>query len=117
MTALLYRLGRACVRYRHLVVAAWVLTAIVITVGSRMGGGDMSDQFRIPGVESQRALDVLEARFPAAAGTSARLGFATRAGSATDAPSNTMQRALADVARQPGVLAVSPLQRPADGRI
>ncbi|HEX2563057.1 MAG TPA: MMPL family transporter, partial [Acidimicrobiales bacterium] len=85
------------------------------------GGGRMSDRFEIPGVESQRALDILEDEFPAAAGTSAQLVFAVEDGSPATlseaGPAQAVEAALADVAAQPDVGSVGELQRSADDRI
>lgn len=73
MARFLYRLGRGAARHRRLVVAAWVVAAIGIIVVSSSAGGQTSDEFKVPDVEAQQALDVLEDDFPAAAGTSAQL--------------------------------------------
>jgi RND superfamily putative drug exporter len=113
MTSLLYRLGRTAVRRRRLVLLAWAALAIGIVVVAQVGGGRTSDAFEVPGVESQRALDVLEQDFPAAAGTSAQLVFTTTGdGTLSDpAAAAAVDAAVADVARQPDVGAVGPLQR------
>ena len=118
MSRLLYRLGRATVRRRRLVVLAWIIAAVgVIALGS-LSGGKTSDAFEAPGVESQTALDVLQRDFPAAAGTSAQLVFATDTGTLSDpAAAAAVNAALADVARQPHVDSVGTLQRAPDGRV
>src|SRR5262245_18737723 len=59
MTSLLYRLGRATVRRRRLVLLAWAAVALTVIVVGQAAGGRTSDAFTIPGVESQHALDVL----------------------------------------------------------
>nr|WP_231126557.1 MMPL family transporter [Motilibacter aurantiacus] len=72
---MLYRLGRfsACRRLR--VLAAWVLLLALAVAGVAASGAKTDDEFRIPGTESQQALDVLEQKFPAAGGTSAQVVF------------------------------------------
>jgi RND superfamily putative drug exporter len=62
----LYRLGRFSFRRRRIVVALWV--AILLGMGTAAGAlsGPYSDEFSIPGTESQEALDVLSERFPQA---------------------------------------------------
>jgi putative drug exporter of the RND superfamily len=72
MGTLLYGLGRSAVRRRRLVVLAWVLVAIGIFGVAQARGGETSERFEVPGVEAQRALDMLEERFPSEAGTSAQ---------------------------------------------
>jgi putative drug exporter of the RND superfamily len=118
MTSLLYRLGRASVRRRRLVVLAWVLLTLAVVGLGQASGGRTSDAFEIPGVEAQRALDVLEQDFPAAAGTSAQLVFAAEEGTLADpGPTAAVEAALADVAGQPHVGQVGELQTSPDGRI
>src|SRR5262245_21246078 len=118
MTRFLYRLGRGAVRRRRLVVLGWIIIAVGIMAVGRAAGGATSDTFEIPGVEAQRAADTLEQRFPAVAGTSAQLVFAVDDGTLSDAAaSRAVDVALADVARQPDVVAVSELNRSPDNRI
>ena len=118
MTLLLYRIGRACFRRRRLTVLAWALLVVGVLALGQMSGGQTSDAFDIPGTESQRALDVLEADFPAAAGTSAQLVFAAESGSLSDPDAAAaVDATLTDVAAQPGVVGVGELQRSADDRI
>jgi RND superfamily putative drug exporter len=118
MTLLLYRLGRAAVRRRRLVVLLWAVIAVGAIGLGQAGGGQTSDAFDIPGVESQRALDVLEDDFPAAAGTSAQLVFAAEDGTLSDpAAASAIDATLADVAGQPDVGEVGEVQRSPDDRI
>jgi putative drug exporter of the RND superfamily len=121
MTSFLYRLGRGAVRRRRLTLLAWALVALAVIAAAQVGGGRMSDRFDIPGVESQRALDILEDEFPAAAGTSAQLVFAVEDDSpgtlSDEGSARAIEAALADVAAQPDVGSVGDLQRSADGRI
>ena len=121
MTAFLYRLGRGAVRRRRLTVLAWALLAVGIIVLGQAAGGRTSDTFEIPGVESQRALDVLEEDFPSEAGTSAQLVFAVPdgdAGTLSDrAAARAVDDALAEVGSQPDVGQVGELQRSPDDRI
>ena len=119
MTSLLYRLGRAAVRRRRLVLLAWAALAIGVIVLGQAAGGRPSDAFDVPGVESQRALDVLQRDFPTEAGTSAQLVFAPAASGTLSAPraAGAIDAAVADVARQPHVDAVGALQRSPGDRV
>ena len=98
---------------------AWAVVALAVIGVSAARGGQMSDAFEIPGVESQQAYDVLEADFPAAAGTSAQLVFAAGGdGTLADPPAATaVDAALAEVADQPHVGEVGELRLSDDGRI
>ncbi len=118
MTQLLYRLGRASVRHRRRVTLLWVAFAILAVVAGKAAGGEASNKFSVPGVESQKALDVLRERFPSAAGTSAQVVFAAKQGTLGDAAAKaTLDTALADLAAQPNVSGVTQLHTSADGTI
>jgi putative drug exporter of the RND superfamily len=119
MTPLLYRLGRGAVRRRRLTVLIWVVLAIGVIVVSQASGGKTADSFDIPGVEAQRALDVLEQDFPSAAGTSAQLVFEAEHGTLSDPEAAAaVDTAMNDVAGQPDVGQVGELRvSPDDGRI
>jgi RND superfamily putative drug exporter len=61
---LLYRLGRWCFRRRRLVAALWLVALLGAGVASGTLAGETSDEFKIPGTESQRAIDLLAEKFP-----------------------------------------------------
>src|SRR5688572_17298642 len=63
---------------RSLAIVAVVLVALGIAASA--GGGSFVDDFRTPGTQSQTAMDVLDERFPAAAGDSANVVFAADSG-------------------------------------
>lgn len=71
MSALLFRLGRRCARYPFRVIGLWLMAAVAVVALKGSAGGQFNDSFRVPGVESQRAVDVLKDRFPSRAGQSA----------------------------------------------
>ncbi|MGK2950176.1 MAG: MMPL family transporter [Acidimicrobiales bacterium] len=73
MARALYHLGRAAVRRRRLVVLIWVGAAVVLGGVAQGSGGTFSDDFRVPGVESQEAIDILRERFPEQSGGRAQI--------------------------------------------
>jgi RND superfamily putative drug exporter len=109
MSKLLYRLGHVAVRRRRSVLAVWV--ALLVGVGVLAGsvGGETSDEFSVPGTESQRAMDLLQARFPSHSGSAARVVFASGDGSALTDVANRriIDDTLADMAEAPGVVGVA----------
>ena len=85
MSAFLYRLGRNSARHPFVVIGVWLVAAVAI-VGLQAGaGGKFDNSERVPGVESQHAADVLDARFPSRGGQSARIVLHTDAGRLDDA--------------------------------
>jgi len=79
------RLGRLAARRRRWVVLAWVLGAALIVVVDLSAGGGTVDNFEVPGVESQQAVDLLQEKFPDRSGATAMVVFHTTDGSVTDA--------------------------------
>ena len=66
-------------------------------------GEQTNDKFSVPGTESQEAQDLLEAKFPAASGTSARIVFAAPEGEKlTDPENQAAVQATLDRAEQRG---------------
>jgi RND superfamily putative drug exporter len=78
--AFLERLGRWAARRHWVVIGIWVLAAIALVAFARASGGHTFDNFRIPGAQSQTAVDLLESRFPAQSGAGATVVFHARSG-------------------------------------
>jgi len=72
----LYALGAWTFRHRRIVVGFWVVLLFVVGGLSQAFARPPSTQFSIPGTQSQEAIDLLNQKFPAAAGASARIVFA-----------------------------------------
>src|SRR5690606_36678151 len=86
MSAVLYRLAHWCVRRRLIVLAARIAALLGTVALSIAASGSTSDGFEMPGTESQRAIDLLEERFPSESGSVARVVFATEDGSSLAEP-------------------------------
>ncbi|MEX5637587.1 MMPL family transporter [Parafrankia sp. FMc2] len=86
MATYLYRLGRTAYRRRRLVVTLWVVALALVGVGAATLSGQTSDEFSIPGTESQQAIDLLDARMPAVGAdkATARVVFTVPDGALTD---------------------------------
>ena len=84
MSNVLYRLGRRVAVHHRLVVGLWVVGVLAMVGLNQIGGSDAVDDFRVPGVESQAAIDVLEAQFPERAGATAMVVFHVDEGAVTD---------------------------------
>ncbi|MGX1479622.1 UNVERIFIED_CONTAM: RND superfamily putative drug exporter [Streptomyces canus] len=64
----LRRLGEWCARHFVIVLVAWLVAVVALQTLNRSFGGDYSDNFSLPGVQSQEGLDVLKKHDPAAGG-------------------------------------------------
>jgi len=104
---LLARVGRACARHGWRTVIVWVVAAVAIAATSAAAGGTLVDEFTIPNSDAQRAVDLLQERFPARAGDSATVVLATERGTLRDpAGRAAVGRALAAAREIPGVKSV-----------
>src|ERR687898_1629302 len=87
---------------RSLAIVAVVLVAIGVAASA--AGGSFVDDFKTPGTESQTAIDVLQKRFPAAAGDTANVVFAVDSGTLrTPARQAAIERAVQQIRSQPHV--------------
>ncbi|MEW2042171.1 MMPL family transporter, partial [Streptomyces sp. NPDC005534] len=70
---MLRRLGEWCARHFVIVIVAWLVVLAVLQVLNRSFGGDYSDNFTLPGVQSTKGVDVLKEHDPAAGGYSSQV--------------------------------------------
>ena len=73
MATLLYRLGRFSFRRAWIIIGIWGALLITVLGGGLALGGQSSENFTIPGTESQVALDRLGAVFPQVSGASVQV--------------------------------------------
>src|ERR1700761_3570014 len=109
MARLLYALGRWAVVHRGRVLLSWLLLLIVAACLGTALHGQLSSVFTVPGTESQNAQNLLQAKFPAAAGGDARVVFAAPPGTTLTTSTNEagIGASLKQAARVPGVIAAS----------
>ncbi|SER43514.1 putative drug exporter of the RND superfamily [Streptomyces sp. yr375] len=90
MATFLYKLGRFAFRRRHFVALIWVALLTLAGVGAASAPTAGASSFSIPGVEAQKAFDLLEQRFPQASadGANARIVFKAPAGEKTTDAAN-----------------------------
>lgn len=120
MSALLYRLGRFSYHHRKAVVAATVALIVLVALGALLLGTGTGNNFRIPGTESQQAIDSLKQTFPQVSGATARVVVvAPDGGSVDDAGMvSAIEDFVAEVSGQDGVAAVmSPYDETVSGAI
>ncbi|HWT24254.1 MAG TPA: MMPL family transporter, partial [Solirubrobacteraceae bacterium] len=123
MSTLLARLASAAARRPR--ATTWVvLLAIVAAIAGSIGAGaGFQDDFKVPGIESQRAQDLLERRFPDQGGAQATVVLEARDGTlARPGVARDVRRALSAIKRQPHVASVEDPFRVAgrispDGRV
>lgn len=125
MAQFLSRLGRFSFRNRRLVAGLWFVALIGLAAGAQAWSGPTSDSFSIPGTESQKAMDLLDERLPAAGASnaSARVVLTAPDGRSITDPGTrkAIEAAIEQISKQPDVArATSPFDAGAvspDGRI
>ncbi|MFG2737786.1 MMPL family transporter [Streptomyces harbinensis] len=84
MATLLYRLGRFSFRARGRIAVAWLVLLALLGLGAVTLMSPTSDEFSMPGTESQQALDDLGRQFPEASGATGTIVVAAPEGSALE---------------------------------
>jgi RND superfamily putative drug exporter len=108
MGKLLYRLGSTAARRPARVVLVWLAVAVAVVTARGAWGGEPTNSFDIPGAESQRAVELIESRFPGLTGTSSRIVFHAETGRLDEGPRTAaIAAAIARVDRLDDISAVS----------
>jgi RND superfamily putative drug exporter len=107
MAGLLQRLGYFAVRRRRLVLGGWLVAIVALAGLAGAFKGTFSDQFKVPGTESQEAIELIERAVPQANadGATGRVVFAAAKGETLERA--TIEMAVKDLAGVPGVASVS----------
>src|SRR3712207_8288939 len=100
MTSLLSRIALLAGRRPRITTLAVLLALVAVVGGATAAGGTFKDDFTVPGIESQRAQDLLEQRFPGQSGTQATVVFGHERG-------DRLTRSLAAIERAPHVSSVT----------
>ena len=101
---------------RSLAIVAVVLVALGVAAGA--GGGSFVDDFRTPGTESQSAMDVLDDRFPAAAGDTANVVFAVDSGTLREPERRAaIERTVEEIRAEPHVTGAPGPFEPRSGQL
>ncbi|MDH6437759.1 RND superfamily putative drug exporter [Streptomyces sp. SAI-144] len=109
----LRRLGEWCARHFVIVLVAWLVALVALQTLNRSFGGDYSDNFSLPGVQSQEGLDVLKKHDPAAGGYGSQIVLHDGDKALTSLDSQ-VSTTVTDLQKLPHVLsAQNPLSAPA----
>ncbi|WNZ12112.1 MMPL family transporter [Streptomyces sp. 11x1] len=102
MATFLHRLGRLAFRKRWYVIVMWLAVLGAVGVGALKAPGASDEEFSMPGIESQKAFDLMEQRFPGvtADGATARVVFVAPSGEKVTGAENkkAVEETVADLA-------------------
>lgn len=103
MALLLYRLGMFSYRRRWLVISLWLAALLAVGGSAAAFHGTLSNNFQIPGTETQRIADKLKADLPSASGGSATIVFEAADGGFTPEQRTAVADALGKLESLPEV--------------
>ena len=101
----LRRLGEWCAHHFVIVIVAWLVALVAVQALNRTYGGTYSDDFSLPGVQSEQGLAVLQQHDPEAGGYSSQIVLHDDRQPLT-ALGSYMSTTVADLQKLPHVLAV-----------
>jgi RND superfamily putative drug exporter len=111
ISSCLQRLGRVSARRPWTVIGSWVLLAVAVVGGAQAFGHELEDSFRVPGLDSQKANDLLAEAGTGQEGLTAQVVVTPSDGTTTFFESAPARAELAKVqsgaAALPNVLATS----------
>jgi len=107
VSGMLEHLGRAAARHKWWFVIAWLVAAVAVGVLAKGLDGQETDNFRIPGAQSQQALDLLIHDFPSASGQSASVVFQSDAGITSPKVQPAIAESVANLEKLPHVVSVT----------
>lgn len=121
MSHALYRLGRFAARRPWRVIAAWLCVAALVIAASGTFGRELEDSVEVPGLDSQRAGEVLSGAGSDRAGLTAQLVLTPREDAVTFRDSADASAALsalrAQAASLPSVIGAGEPTTSPDGRV
>ncbi len=111
MSAVLYRLGHACVRHHRIVLTTWLVLVVGLTAAVHIAGKQTSDNLTLPGTGSTKATNVLADKLPKQQYGTVPIVFVAPSGKLDEGANKAaVDKAVKDLAAAPGVeKAVNPL--------
>jgi RND superfamily putative drug exporter len=101
------KLARWSTTHRLYIVLGWLALIVAVNVVAQSAGTSYSNNFTLPGSDSQRAADLLQKSFPVQAGDRDTIVFKVSSGSVRDpAVRSRMEATFAEVAKLPHVTSV-----------
>jgi RND superfamily putative drug exporter len=107
MAATLQRLGRISFRHRRRVLAIWLGLLVVLAIVGGAVSKPFSEEFKIPGTGSQKAIDLLKAELPAASGAAGQVVFAAPSGGQVKDDAAAIESAVTAAGKTPGVVSIT----------
>ena len=107
MSRILFTLGHFAGRHPWRMLAVWVLVAVSAVSLNSSIGGDATEEFSLPGAESQRAADALANRFPQTTLYTANIVFHADAGLSSGPNRTAVSKAITRLSDGDGIVGVT----------
>ncbi|RAY12678.1 MMPL family transporter [Actinomadura craniellae] len=107
MHRIIRRIGAASARRPWATIGIWVAATLIFLGSAGVAGGTFVDDFVAPGSQSEQAMELLEERFPEAAGGSAMAVFAVPEGQRLERHRSAIDAAVARIGGVEHVTAVA----------
>ena len=118
MVRILERLGRTTARHPLLTILGWIIAVVALLGIATASGGAFVNEFRIPGAQSQKAVDLAQEHFPEMGAVSADVIWHTESGTLQDpAKAAAIRAVVADFKGQPDVRSAADPLDPAGGTV
>jgi RND superfamily putative drug exporter len=101
------RFATWCTGHRKTVILSWIVALIGVGFAAGKAGSAFSENFKLPSSDSQRAVDLLEKRFPAQSGETSTIVFQAPRGIESPSVKQKMSAAFAAIEQVPHVSEVS----------
>ena len=102
----LERLAHGCAYHPVRTIVTWTALLVAVILSAGTFGGDLVNEFTIPGSETQSAVDLLEEKFPERAGDSAQIVFSSDDPLTKESARQDIATAQQTAAEVPGVVSV-----------
>jgi RND superfamily putative drug exporter len=99
-------MARACAEHPWRTLSVWLAVIATVIAASSTFGGQLANDITIPGSDAQKAVDLLEQRFPERSGDSTQIVFHSDAGLETAEAHRAIDAAAAAAAEVEGVISV-----------
>jgi RND superfamily putative drug exporter len=102
------KIARWCFRHRFIVVGIWLVVLVSVSIGAKIIGSDFSNSFSLPGTDSTKALNLLQAVSQSASGETDTIVWQVSSGSVRSASvENHINAMLSNVATIPQVASIT----------
>jgi RND superfamily putative drug exporter len=91
------RFGNWCATHRKTVILSWIAALVATVFLAVAAGSSFSENFKLPSSDSQRAVDLLENKFPSQSGDTATIVYKASAGARSPAVRRTMSKAFREI--------------------